>query len=254
MSNYPQFPEGFRVWIEGQCFRAGAVAMFAKAGCKAANSPEESDLVVFLGGEDIDPALYGEKKHHKTGGCNIRRDERECDLFDKCVENNIPMFGICRGMQFIHARTGNKLYQHVLGHAAGPHLIVDVETGEKILATSMHHQMCIESPTIIPLAYAVEGTTQGAVYEYYGGAIHNATHKDLEAAIYLEFRAIAVQGHPEVASGRTEEYTVWCINRILDFLVELKAMDRIVETKQSITSVTTKEIPAEIVEECLKTA
>src|SRR6478609_9122442 len=126
-ASYPSFPAGFSVWIEGYCFRQGAVSMFARAGCKQALTVESADLVVFLGGEDIDPALYNEPVHRKTD-FNSKRDEREVAVFKTCIENDIPMFGICRGMQFIHAMSGGKLYQNVEGHGGSPHDIIDVET------------------------------------------------------------------------------------------------------------------------------
>lgn len=236
---YPTFPPGFKVWIEGTCFRGGAVDMFARAGCKAATSPEEADLVVFLGGEDVDPALYGEKPHKSTH-FNPKRDEREIELFGKCIANDIPMFGICRGMQFIHVMSGGKLWQNVLGHH-GEHKIIDVETGDELMASSIHHQMCIENDKLIPLAYAVPGTTRSSIYETAEKALHTDTHKDLEAAVYLEQRAIAVQGHPEICYGNT--YTKWCLNRILDFLAELSDMDRVTVTKKAAVKATGEKKP-----------
>lgn len=242
--DYPKFPDGFKVYIEGSCFRGGAVSMFARAGCKAAMTSDEADLVVFLGGEDINPELYGENKHAHTF-FNVKRDEREVELFNKCVENKIPMFGICRGMQFIHAMSGGKLYQHVRGHANGDHMIIDIETGDEMLASSMHHQMCIKNPSIIPLAYARKGTTTTATYEEAGRATYDEDHKDLEAAVYLSQRAIAVQGHPECMQA-TAPFVVWTLRRILDLLAELKVMDEVNKTKKGL-----KVIPDEIVEPCL---
>lgn len=219
---YPKFPKDFKVYIEGHCFRQGTIMMFARAGCKSAESIEDADLVVFLGGEDIDPELYGEKPHKHTS-FNPRRDAREVAVFDKCIELKKPMFGICRGMQFIHAKSGGKLHQHVVGHAGRPHDIIDLESGDTLRATSLHHQMCVENEKCIPLAYAVPGTTQSAVYEGHGYAVHDPKHKDLEAAVYLEQRAIGVQGHPEI-DGESP-YVKWCLNRVLDLLFELKMMD-----------------------------
>lgn len=237
---YPTFPTGFKVWIEGSCFRSGAVELFAKAGCKASSTVEDADLVVFLGGEDVDPGLYGEKPHKQTH-FNESRDEREIEVFAKCIENDIPMFGICRGMQLLHVLAGGKLWQHVVGHH-GPHMIVDCETGEELEASSIHHQMCIEFDKIIPLAYAKSGTTRSSVYETYDKAVYTDSHKDLEAAVYLEQRAIGVQGHPEIVVG--SRYSIWCLNRILDFLAELADMDKIQVVKKAVTKASGEKKPA----------
>lgn len=57
---------------------------------------EPVDLIVFTGGEDVTPSLYGAKNHPATFN-NARRDVFEQEIFTNAVLNNIPMVGICRG-------------------------------------------------------------------------------------------------------------------------------------------------------------
>lgn len=209
---YPQL--NLRVWMEGNCFLTGAISMFHKAGCTKAKTLEEADLVVFLGGADIDPSLYGEQAMRGTS-FDTKRDEREIATFTKATELGIPMFGICRGMQFLHVMNGGKLYQHVPNHAGMPHRITDVQTGEVLIASSLHHQMCIENGTTFPIAYAVKGCGR---YEEFGKVMETDSHKDLEGAVYPNINAIAVQGHPEL--GDIPTYTAWSLNKIKEFLEE----------------------------------
>jgi gamma-glutamyl-gamma-aminobutyrate hydrolase PuuD len=83
-----------KVYIE--CSSHAYMALFAALGHNIVRSELEADLVVFTGGEDVTPSFYGDKKHSYTGN-SPERDEREAQLFNRCVERNIPMVGICRG-------------------------------------------------------------------------------------------------------------------------------------------------------------
>jgi GMP synthase-like glutamine amidotransferase len=214
---YPRL--GLRVLFVGSCFLAGAISMFAAADCVRAKSFDEADLVVFLGGEDVDPSLYGEKPLRGTY-FNVARDKAEIDIFTECVAAGKPMFGICRGMQFLHVMNGGKLWQHVENHAiGGTHAIRDLVTGEVLQASSMHHQMCIEDENTFPLAYS---TGRSGRYCAASHELSSDRHDDLEAAIYPNINAVCVQGHPEVSG--TPEYTAWSLGKIEEFLDELALM------------------------------
>lgn len=220
----PIYPDlGLRVFLEGNCFRGGAIDMFVAAGCRAAVSIEECDLVCFLGGEDVDPQLYGETAISGTY-CSPSRDAREMDVFTKALSLGKPMFGICRGMQFLAVMNGNKLWQDVDRHAIyGTHPITDIQTGEIVHASSMHHQMVIENDSTFAIAYA---TGVATTYRSANSELASDVHKDLEAAVFPDIRSFAVQGHPEVAG--TPEYTAWCLTKLEEFLEELDVMDDVI--------------------------
>lgn len=57
---------------------------------------EEADIVLFTGGEDVDPSLYGCEKHYTTYS-NINRDLYEREIFQQ-VKSNQLCLGICRGL------------------------------------------------------------------------------------------------------------------------------------------------------------
>jgi anthranilate/para-aminobenzoate synthase component II len=222
---YPQL--NLKVLIVGNCFLSGAIELFAKAGCRAASSMEDCDLVVFLGGEDVDPQLYGEKPINGTY-INAKRDEAEIDVFTKALQLGKPMFGICRGMQFLHVMNGGKLYQDVRNHGM-THWIRD-NNGDCYRASSMHHQMCIEDDDTFALAYAVDRDQHGRIsdtawsctYVTPAKTITDARHLDLEAAVWSNIDALGVQGHPEV--GGYPEYSAWCMQQIKEYLEERRLM------------------------------
>jgi gamma-glutamyl-gamma-aminobutyrate hydrolase PuuD len=56
----------------------------------------DADIVLFTGGEDVDPSLYGKQKHHTTYS-NIHRDLQEKEIFDQVKPNQLCL-GICRGL------------------------------------------------------------------------------------------------------------------------------------------------------------
>lgn len=214
---YPQL--NLKVFMVGSCFVTGAIGMFAKAGCTAAKDLGDADLVVFLGGEDVDPSLYGENKHPTTY-FNKARDAKEMEIFTEAVKLGTPMFGICRGMQFLHVMNGGKLYQNVRNHGR-THGMRDYRTGEIMEISSMHHQMVIDNDSTFVIGVA-ENPGHGAPYDTARNTMSWNKHEDIEAAIYPNINAIAVQGHPEVTPGT--RFTEWTIERIKEFLEELSLM------------------------------
>lgn len=211
--------------IVGNCFKYGAIEMLARTGCASAENIDDAEFILFLGGEDIDPSFYGQERCPGTY-TNERRDSFEAMIYHQAKDLGIPMVGICRGMQLIHALAGGQLYQDVDNHGR-PHLIHakesldDTEMALQLLSSSMHHQMCIPFDGCEPVAFAQSvGTryTVGPNLKSGGSPVVNikSTHLDLEAAIYPEILGVATQGHPEV--GGTSDYTCWFMNIVAEFL------------------------------------
>lgn len=99
---------------------------------------EDAEVVLFTGGEDVTPSLYGCKKHPTTYS-NPTRDLAEKEVFNKIKENQVAL-GICRGSQLLCVMNGGLLVQDVSGHAIGrTHAITDGDVAYEI--TSTHHQM-----------------------------------------------------------------------------------------------------------------
>jgi len=71
------------------------------------------DGLLVMGGVDIDPSVYGGKKHSSILKSDLRRDEMELFLIEKADKEYLPVMGICRGMQMINLFYGGSLHQHV---------------------------------------------------------------------------------------------------------------------------------------------
>jgi len=78
------------------------------------------DGLVLSGGEDIDPARYGEARDARTV-IDLGRDVLDEEAFHAAAERRVPVFGICRGLQAINVFSGGRLVQHVDEHAARPY-------------------------------------------------------------------------------------------------------------------------------------
>lgn len=77
------------------------------------------DLVLLAGGEDVDPARYGESKSPKLEKVNRERDAFEYLVMDEAVKLRKPLFGICRGCQILNCHFGGSLVQDIPSEVGG---------------------------------------------------------------------------------------------------------------------------------------
>jgi putative glutamine amidotransferase len=81
-------------------------------------------LIVTGGAGDLDPTLYGDEPHPETGPVQEERDAYELALVRGALEREMPVLGICRGMQVLNVVYGGTIEQHlpdVLGHEEHRH-------------------------------------------------------------------------------------------------------------------------------------
>lgn len=70
-----------------------------------------ADGFLFSGGQDVSPALYAERPSQMCGECCRERDDMENVLFRMAYQQDKPILGICRGIQFVNVAMGGTLYQ-----------------------------------------------------------------------------------------------------------------------------------------------
>ena len=99
--------------------RAGGLALILPPDDVVAESPDELldmlDALILAGGSDIDPASYGAQPHRETRGTRPERDRFELGLGTRALERDMPVLGICRGMEMLNVIQGGTLDQHLAG-------------------------------------------------------------------------------------------------------------------------------------------
>ena len=137
------------------------------------------DGLVFSGGSDLHPELYGQDAHPETTGVREERDRGELALLVAALERDLPVLAVCRGSQVLNVARGGDLVQHlpeVVGHEQHKHTPgvfgdheVDVRPdstvgrllGERAPVKSHHHQgFGRVGDGLVESAWAEDGTLE----------------------------------------------------------------------------------------------
>ena len=136
------------------------------------------DGLILAGGNDLDPALYGAEPDPHTTDTRPARDAGEVALLRAATAADLPVLGICRGMELMVAEAGGRLVQHlpdVLGSdrhrggrgvyarhpvttVAGSRLAKLIDEGMEV--PSYHHQGIADPGTLTVSAYADDGSIE----------------------------------------------------------------------------------------------
>lgn len=168
---------------------------------------DEFKLVLFTGGADVDPSLYGNTSPKNICVTNPQRDKFERTIFKHALDHGIKMAGICRGLQFINVMAGGKLIHHLDRHDGFPipYHNFECQKDDKIRRiNTMHHQMAIP-----PKDGIIIGWSSTKLSEKYVGDKDEEVNwpgPEVEAAIYPEIGACGVQWHPEMMLEGSDGY------------------------------------------------
>lgn len=164
---------------------------------------ERLDGILFTGGGDLDPATYGETRIEECGPAEPGRDALELALARLALNQGMPVFGICRGMQLLNVARGGTLYQDLKAQRPEdpPHPILDYQGPRNALGHA------IEVKPGSPLA-RIMAVTSLRVNSFHHQAV-KAAGENVEILAWAEDGipegmivsghpyAVAVQFHPE---------------------------------------------------------
>ncbi|PIC85254.1 gamma-glutamyl-gamma-aminobutyrate hydrolase [Sporosarcina sp. P20a] len=201
--------------------QAGGVPVILPVGLEAIEEVcDRLDGVLLIGGEDVDPYLYGEEPHRLLGKVLPERDESELALIKTMADQDKPVFGICRGYQLINVAFGGTIYQDMYAQLSEDLLqhyqLTDLDfafhsidiVGDSKLAewagtsevrvNSLHHQAVkeVHAPLVIT-AVAKDGVIE---------ALESTAHRFM----------VGVQWHPEAMVKREDRLSLKLFKKFIE--------------------------------------
>lgn len=189
-------------YVDAVCKAGGVPLLLPPVQTDLALLLEPLDGLVFIGGGDIDPAVYQGLGHPKVYGVDTERDTFELALAKLALDTDLAVLGLCRGLQVMVVASGGNIIPHLpdeygedIIHRAAKDLpqakhTVELQPGSRLAAmmgatevtvVSLHHQAVRN----VPPGWRVAGWAPDGLIE----ALEREHHPF----------AIAVQWHPELS-------------------------------------------------------
>ena len=177
------------------------------------------DGLLLSGGGDIEASIFGEEKLPESGEPNLKRDAFELSITPLAVERQMPVFGICRGMQVLNVALGGTIYQDIpvqLGIPCEKHrqekpysapyhevllerngLFASIVGSDSVMTNSMHHQSLKD----IAESLVVEGRTAD-------GVIEAVSSRENEGVFGVQFHPEYLQENDPALAGLFRHFIV----------------------------------------------
>lgn len=134
--------------------RAGGIGIVLPPDEAAVADPDllldRVDALIIAGGADIDPSSYGAEPHPETRGTWPDRDRFEIALARRALQRDMPLLGICRGMQLLNVALGGSLDQHLPDS-------IGSSTHRSVAGTFSEHEVHLEQGSLACAAAGTDG-------------------------------------------------------------------------------------------------
>lgn len=232
-ANYTSPDASLRDFYYRQVVRAGGVPIIIPPVADKhviINTLDTLDGIILTGGADYNPLWAGEEPSEHLHGINAERDLPELLLTRLAYDRQIPMLGICRGMQTLAMALGGKVMQDIGENVSKPirhsqdaareecthsvtldegSIIRSIYGKEKIFVNSFHHQAVADEGTMLTItARAADGVAE---------ALQSSCHKSI----------LGVQWHPECLGEDGLPIFKWIVREATNFSVAKRLHDRI---------------------------
>lgn len=172
-------------------------------------SSRNFDGILFTGGEDVDPELYGERTKYENVKVNRARDDFEMALLDGAIKSSLPILAICRGIQMVNVKFGGTLYQDLKSDTT-----LELDHRQQGSRSEPTHSVTVTEPdsllhTVFTGMCRVNSLHHQAI-KHLGHGLKVAAHSEdgLDEAVELAADYpffLAVQWHPEEMFGEHAE-------------------------------------------------
>ena len=164
------------------------------------NVKHDPHFVIFDGGPDVHPFLYGDKVINETK-FSMKRDLEDNMMWR--MFGNLPKVGICRGAQFLNVMNGGFMFQDADGHTTA-HTITDTRNNQVFRVTSTHHQMMVPNLVTGKVLAHADNVASYVKSGAFGKIKREANCKDAEVVWYESTGSLCVQYHPEYSAQGSE--------------------------------------------------
>ena len=173
------------------------------------------DGLVLSGGGDVTPSRYGAAPHPLTGRTSAVRDAAEEALLRAALARDVPVLGVCRGMQVLNVALGGTLVQHLPevvghdGHRPGPatfgrtRVRLDADSlvgrllGDDVDVGCSHHQAVdVLSPELVAVGRAEDGTVEAVELRGPRFAVGVQWHPEVDGDDCRLFHALVAAARP----------------------------------------------------------
>ena len=191
---------------------AGGIPIFLPIGLQTDLIVNHLDGLLMSGGADISPHLYGADAEVELESIEPVRDQFELSLLEMAYERQLPIAGICRGLQILNVQAGGSLFQDV-----PPHAIRDKSPATRV------HTVSIKNGSVLGELYGGEVEVNSLHHQSIDTVGENfqvsAISDDgiIEGIEHKELPVIAVQWHPEMLDTRNSDPIFkWLVSQALN--------------------------------------